>query len=88
MTVDQWNLAYERQLSKSWMVSASYLGNKTTHEWIVIDQNPPVYIPGTCSGQPCSSEGNTEQRRMLILQNPVAGAYFGDIIWSRGDREW
>jgi hypothetical protein len=79
MTVDQWNLAYERQLSQNWMVSASYLGSKTTHEWIVVDQNPPVYIPGTCSGQPCSSEGNTEQRRVLILQNPVAGAYFGDV---------
>jgi hypothetical protein len=79
MTVDQWNLAYERQLSQNWMVSASYLGNKTTHEWIVVEQNPPVYLPGTCGGQPCSSEGNTEQRRVLILQNPVAGAYYGDV---------
>jgi hypothetical protein len=79
MTVDQWNLAYERQLSQNWMVSASYLGNKTTHEWIVVDQNPPVYIPGTCGGQPCSSEGNTQQRRTLYLQNAASGAYYGDL---------
>ena len=79
MNVDEWNLAYERQLSQSWMVSASFLGNKTTHEWIVVDMNPPVFIPGTCSGQPCSSEGNTQQRRTLYLQNAAAGAYYGDI---------
>jgi hypothetical protein len=79
MIVDQWNLSYERQLPANWMVSASYLGNKTTHEWIVIDENPAVYIPGNCNGQPCSTEDNTEQRRVLILQNQAAGAYYGDV---------
>jgi Carboxypeptidase regulatory-like domain len=87
MTVDQWNLSYERQLGANWFVSATYMGNKTTHEWIVYNFNPAVYIPGNCvAGQygltangPCSTEANTEQRRILILTNPVAGAYYGNI---------
>jgi hypothetical protein len=35
------------------------LGNKTTHLWLGTEQDPAVYIPGTCSGKPCSSTSNT-----------------------------
>jgi Carboxypeptidase regulatory-like domain len=88
MTVDQWNIAYQRQLGANWVLTATYMGNKSTHVWIVQDLNPAVYIPGNCvAGQygltvngPCSTEANTQQRRLLTLQNPAAGPYYSTII--------
>lgn len=86
-SVDVWNLTYQRQLADNWVVSASYVGNKTTHIWTGEDVDPGIYIPGNCiAGQygltqpgPCSTTSNTNQRRRLYLQNPVAGAFYSDI---------
>lgn len=76
----QWNISYQRQLWGNWMVSASYLGNKTTHLWLSVDVNPAVYIPGKCGGSACSTTGNTNQRRVLYLANPDQGQYYGPVI--------
>ena len=63
--VTQWNVTYQRQFAKDWVLSASYLGNKTTHLWINGGEiNPAIYIPGA------STTGNTQQRRRLSLINP------------------
>lgn len=86
-SVDVWNLTYQRQLASNWVVSASYVGNKTTHIWTGEDVDPGIYIPGNCvAGQygltqpgSCSTTSNTNQRRLLYLQNPVAGAFYSDI---------
>ncbi len=75
----QWNLTYQRQLARDWLISATYMGNKTTHIWTGSDVNPGIYIPGTCNGAPCSTTSNTNQRRLLYLINPVAGSYYSDI---------
>ena len=85
--VANWNVTYQRQLFKDWMVSASYLGNKTTHLWIAEERNPSEYIPGNCvAGQygltaagPCSSTSNSNQRRLLYLANPASGTYYASI---------
>jgi hypothetical protein len=53
------------------LASVTYLGNKTTHLWVGKELDPAVYIPGTCSGKPCSSTANTSQRQLLYLQNSV-----------------
>ena len=42
--VAQWNATYQRQI-KDWVVSASYLGNKTTHLWMAGEVNPAIYNP-------------------------------------------
>jgi carboxypeptidase family protein/TonB-dependent receptor-like protein len=77
--VQQWNFSYQRQLSADWVVSATYLGNKTTHLWLGEELNPAVYTPGTCGTGPCSTIANTNQRRVLYLKNPTAGAYYSTI---------
>ena len=82
-----WNLTYQRQLASDWVVSASYVGNKSTHIWTGEDVDPGIYIPGNCAaGQYgltapglCSTTSNTNQRRLLYLQNPVAGSFYSDI---------
>jgi hypothetical protein len=88
--VATWNVTYQRQLAGNWMVSASYLGNKTTHLWIALERDPDIYIPGNCSaGQygltaagACSSTAaaNYQARRMLTLAaGPATGDYYASI---------
>ena len=79
MYVHEWNLSYERRLSDNWLISATYIGNKTTHVWTGEDIDAAVYIPGTCNGAPCSTTANENQRRVLYLINPIAGAKVSDI---------
>ncbi len=68
----QWNVSYQRQFARNWLASITYLGNKTTHLWVGSEVNPAVFGPG-------ATTSNTNQRRMLYRQNPVAGAYYASI---------
>ena len=86
--VANWNVTYQRQLPGNWLVSASYLGNHTTHLWSDRGEaNPAVYIPGNCAaGQygltapgPCFITSNTPFRRRLHLANPTLGAAYASI---------
>ncbi|HLJ14726.1 MAG TPA: carboxypeptidase-like regulatory domain-containing protein [Bryobacteraceae bacterium] len=77
--VAQWNVTYQRQFAGNWMASVSYLGNKTTHLWIGEELNPAVYIPGTCGTAACSTIANTNQRRVLYLDNPTLGSSYSSI---------
>lgn len=69
--LQQWNLTVQRQLG-DWMVGAAYLGNRTSHLWRGTELNPAVYMPG-------ATTGNTNQRRVLYLQNPEEGRYYSTI---------
>jgi hypothetical protein len=42
--VQQWNLAYQRQLARNLLGSVTYIGNKTTHVWLGVNQNSAVYL--------------------------------------------
>ena len=87
MRVTQFNLSLQKQVGTAWLMSASYIGNATTHLWTIKYTNPALYIPGNCSaGQfgltaagACSTTSNTNQRRLLSLANPATGQYFGSI---------
>jgi hypothetical protein len=85
--VEQYNVAIQKQLGRSWLLKASYLGNETVHLWMDQELNPAVYIPGTWTGpgtcgallvspgtgKPCSSTANTQARRYLTLNDPLYG---------------
>jgi hypothetical protein len=71
--VMQWNLNYQRQVSKGLLVTVNYLGNATRHIWGSYDANYSVYEG------PTSSTSNTAQRRLTYLANPSQGQYYGDI---------
>jgi hypothetical protein len=79
MYVNQWNFGYQLQLTNNWLLSADYVGNKSTHIWTGEDLNPGVFVPGICGGAPCSTTDNIDQRRLLYMINPVTGAAFSDI---------
>jgi hypothetical protein len=90
----QWSLGVQHQLSPDWVLTASYLGNSSSHLMIGNEMNPAVYIPGNWSGpgscgaltispgmgNPCSSTGNTQNRRKLNLANPTVGKYYGTLV--------
>jgi len=85
----EWNVTYQRQFAHGWMVSASYLANKTTHLWISQEQNPAVYVPGNCvAGQygltaagACSTTvaANVAARRRLTFFNSTTGLLYSSI---------
>jgi hypothetical protein len=68
----QWSVSYQRQITASWLLSATYLGNKTTHILGDEDINPAVYIPG--------STASTNARRELSLLNPTLGAAYSNVV--------
>jgi hypothetical protein len=69
----QWNASYQRQLGKDWLVTATYLGNRTNH--ILGANNINVPQPS-----PTASTGNEAARRTLTLLNPAQGAYYASIV--------
>ena len=71
--LQQWNLSLQKQLGSDWLLSATYLGNKTTHQWLGRELNPAVFIPG-------ATAATTEARRVYIRANPATGKYFGSTI--------
>ncbi|MGP8244541.1 MAG: carboxypeptidase regulatory-like domain-containing protein [Bryobacteraceae bacterium] len=80
----EWDLSYQHEAGANWLFSATYIGNKTTHSWVETEGDPGVYIPGTCNGKACSTTANLNQRRVLYLENPTAGAYYSTISTSDG----
>ena len=91
--VHTWNLSLQRQIPASFLVSATYLGNQAFHTWVGGHVNRAVYFPGTAvngictSGSyvlrttgTCSTTANTNQRRRLILENPIEGQLYGNLF--------
>jgi carboxypeptidase family protein len=70
-SLHQWNVSAQRQFGQ-WLLSASYLGNHSSHLWRATELNPAVFVAG-------ATTGNTNQRRLLIRQNPVEGQFYGTI---------
>ena len=84
--MQQWNLSFQKQIAGGWVLSASYLGNESTHLWTAYEGNPDVYIPGSCTingtfFSTCSSTSTASQnaRRVLNLRNSSQGQYYGTI---------
>src|SRR5262249_9110869 len=47
--MEEWSLALEKQLPADWLISASYLGNRSLHLAVNIPANPVIYVPGSCT---------------------------------------
>jgi len=70
-SLQQWNISVQRQFG-DWLASASYLGNHSSHLWRATELNPAVFGPG-------ATTGNTNARRVLELENPTQGQFYGTI---------
>ncbi len=69
---NQWSLAIQRQFGSDWMVATNYVGNSIIHLWTANQLNPAVYGAG-------ATTGNINQRRILNLQNPAQGRFYGSV---------
>jgi hypothetical protein len=69
----EWNLTYQKRLAGDWMVSGSYIGNKTSHLWLGYDMNAATPVAGV----PIS---DITHRRPLYLARPADGALIGNLL--------
>jgi hypothetical protein len=69
----QWTASMQQQVGRGWQMQLDYIGNKSSFNPYTYPLDSAVYIPGTCSGKPCSSIGNQASRFALTLANPVDG---------------
>ncbi|HJT87411.1 MAG TPA: carboxypeptidase regulatory-like domain-containing protein, partial [Bryobacteraceae bacterium] len=85
-TVNLWNLAIQRQIGQSWVLSGTYIGSETEHLWMTKQLNPgqflglsPCTLPlsGTRVWNPCSQTGNLPDRRLFSLIQPSDGQLIG-----------
>jgi len=85
MNVGQWNLSLQRQIGNQWLVSANYLGTKTSHMWTLQQLNPSLFLglePCNLGGvqyATCSTTSNNDARRRLNLTYPGVGKLYGDV---------
>lgn len=83
--MNEWNLSIQRQVSNDWLFTANYIGNNTIHMVTAAPINPAVFLGlGQCTingvhYSVCSTTANTNQRRVLFLQNPAEGQYYGAV---------
>ena len=81
MYAQSWNTGLQRELPWNLLASASYTGMQMTHVWTLQALSPALYFPdATCTlagvtYSPCSSVGNTNQRRRLSIERPDDGKY-------------
>ncbi len=60
-----WDLNIQRSFGTDLLLEVGYVGTKGTKLPRFIEANPAVYIPGVdSSGQPISTDGNADQRRL------------------------
>jgi hypothetical protein len=82
-TVYSWNLSIQRQIGNGGLISATYVGNQTTHLWVSMQLNPAQIVPGPLGTCPagvttgCNSTNNTNQRRLASLIKPAEGQSIG-----------
>jgi hypothetical protein len=85
METGQWNLSLQRQINNQWLVSANYLGTKTSHMWTLQQLNPSVFLGlGPCNlggvqYATCSATSNNDARRRLNMTYPGVGQLYGDV---------
>ena len=90
-----WNVALQRQIGDNMAFSATYMGNRMTNMWGVVDGNPGVIPPGAAATGPCTlrlptggtqafancSTAPLDLRRELSQVNPPVGQYYGYLDW-------
>jgi Carboxypeptidase regulatory-like domain len=81
-----WNVTLERQMGANWGFSVSYLGNHSDRLWDLVPLNPAVFMgTGPCTlpngvfYPVCSTTANTNDRRVISLENPTVGRQISNL---------
>ena len=82
-----WNFTVQHAFGASWLLEVAYVGTKGTKLPRFIEANPASFVPGTCSGQPCSTESNVDQRRPYsgcTLDSPASACRYTSMAYLAG----
>lgn len=75
-----WDLNVQRSFGDSFLLEVGYVGTKGTKLPRFVEGNPAMYVPGVdSSGQPLSTSGNADQRRLYsgcTLNDPPSSCVF------------
>jgi hypothetical protein len=81
-----WNVSVDRQVGSDMAVSASYIGNYTDNLWNMRALNPgrflglgPCTLPDGSFHPVCSTQGNLNQRRALMFENPQEARFISAL---------
>jgi hypothetical protein len=66
----QWNLAYQIQATKNLLLSATYIGNKTTHVWLGRSVNSAQYLSQYGTTQPCTLQYGPNSYTFPVCNSP------------------
>src|SRR6202040_2866012 len=77
--VHLWNLAIQKQIGTSWLLSATYAGSETEHLWYTYQTNPAQIVPcpGGAALTTCNTTANQNSRRTLTLTGNPSAQYIG-----------
>jgi hypothetical protein len=74
-----WDLNLQRSFGRDILFEIGYVGTKGTHLPRFVEGNPAIYMPGKANGQPISTSGNADQRRLYsgctLAQNSPSCVY-------------
>jgi hypothetical protein len=68
--VQQWNLSYQKQLTRNLLGSATYIGNKTSHVWLGLSQNSASYLAQYGTTGPCTLPYGTGSYTFAVCNSP------------------
>ena len=68
--VQQWNLAYQMQITRNLLFSATYIGNKTSHVWLGASQNSAQYLPQYGTNLPCTLQFGANMYTFNVCNEP------------------
>ncbi len=76
-----WDLNVQRSLTENLLLEVGYVGTKGTKLPRFIEGNPAIYVPGinSATGQPNSTSGNADQRRLYsgcTLNDPPSSCVY------------
>jgi len=75
-----WNVTLEREIIPEWVARAAYVGSASNYGRDGFPLNAAPYIPGNdANGNPLSTTGNTDARRILAPE-------IGNVTWYTEDR--
>ena len=84
--VNQFNFAVQRQFGAQWLATINYVGNTVSHLITEGQINQALFLgtgacklPNGVSYPVCSTTANTNFRRVLYLQDPAQGQYYGGV---------
>lgn len=82
-----WNFTVQRSFGNGWLAELAYVGTKGSKLPRFIEVDPAVFVPGTCNGQPCSTENNVDQRRLhsgCTLNEPESDCLYTSEAYLAG----